>query len=476
MRHLTFLFLFAGFLSAQLKIEEAFPNLNFQFPVEIVAPDDDSERLFVVSQPGKIYSFKADQNVLSADLFLDIEDKVLSGGEQGLLGLAFHPNFAENGIFFIDYTRNNPRRTIISRMQVKADDPNSADINSETILLEIEQPYSNHNGGKIAFGPDGYLYISLGDGGSAGDPQNNGQNTTTLLGSILRIDVDNKDAGKEYGIPSDNPLMDIPENAEEIYAYGLRNVWKFSFDFSTNMLWAADVGQNLYEEINIIEKGKNYGWRIMEGFHCYNPSNCNQTGLELPIHEYGHNDEGGYSITGGYVYRGLEAEEIYGKYIYGDFVSGNIWALEYSGENDITNERIFDTNHSISTFGVDQNNNLYFANYGTGRIYKITGTPVTSVNENEIPKNFILYQNYPNPFNPSTKIEYRIIKDQFFSIKVYDTLGNEISTLFEGKKKPGTYEVTFNADSLGTPLSSGIYYYKLESNEFSDVKKMILLK
>ena len=468
---LTFLFSFV-LLSAQLKIAEAFPNLTFTQPVEIVSSNDESNRLFVLSQPGKIYSFAVNQNVQSANLFLDIESSILSGGEQGLLGLAFHPNFRTNRTFFVYYTKANPRRSVISKYLVSSSNPNLADVNSETVLMEIEQPYSNHNGGKIAFGSDGYLYISLGDGGSGGDPQNNGQNISTALGSILRIDIDNKDAGKEYSIPSDNPFINNSTAAKEIYAYGLRNVWKFNFDYETNLLWAADVGQNEYEEINLIENGKNYGWRLMEGFHCYNPSNCNQTGLSLPIHEYGHNDSGGYSVTGGHVYRGIEASELVGKYIYGDFISGNIWALVYSNNTVLSNQLIFETNYTISTFGEDENRNLYFADYNSGKIYKITGSPVTSITENLSPNKIELYQNYPNPFNPKTSIEYSVPSNEFVLLSIFDVLGREIIRLVEEQKSAGKHKVNFDAGDL----SSGIYYYQLKIGGYSETKKLLLLK
>jgi hypothetical protein len=253
---------------------------------------------------------------------------------------------------------------------VSSNDPSKADPESEKILLEIKQPYSNHNGGQIAFGPDGYLYISLGDGGSGGDPQNHAQNLKSLLGKILRIGVDRKSVDKNYFIPDDNPLkVNSAGYKEEIYAYGLRNVWRFSFDNKGN-LWGADVGQNKWEEINIIEKGKNYGWRIMEANHCFNPEkNCDTTGLVLPIWEYEHNDAGGFSITGGFVHNGKSASVLNGKYIYADYVVGKIWTLEYK-EGKVKNSLLADTDFLISTFGVDESNELYFADYNKGKLYK----------------------------------------------------------------------------------------------------------
>lgn len=355
--------------SEEVKIENAFPNLTFESPVDIQDPKDGTNRLFVVSQVGKILVFQNDKDVKSASVFLDIHDKVLFGGEQGLLGLAFHPNYKTNGYFYLDYTTDNPRKTIIARYKV-SDDPNTALANSEEVLIEQEQPFSNHNGGQTVFGPDGYLYVSFGDGGSGGDPGNRAQDLTKMLGKIIRIDINKNENGKNYGIPADNPFKGNSSGyLEEIYAYGLRNTWRFSFDNSGN-LWGADVGQNKWEEIDLIENGKNYGWHIMEGLHCYNPnSNCDKTGLTMPVWEYGHNSNGGYSITGGFVYELNNLKELEGKYIYGDYVSGNIWSFDLSSS---ANNLITHFDGQISTFGMDKNKNLYFADYSSGTIYKFT--------------------------------------------------------------------------------------------------------
>ncbi|MBK8943832.1 MAG: PQQ-dependent sugar dehydrogenase [Ignavibacteriae bacterium] len=457
---------------AQPNISKAFPNLTFENPVDIQSPDDNTDRIFVVSQKGKILSFENNQNVQSANLFLDLEEKVLFGGEQGLLGLAFHPNYKSNGKFFVNYTTSNPRRTIVSSFNISSD-INKANPNSEEILLEVEQPFSNHNGGQIAFGLDGYLYISFGDGGSGGDPGNRAQNLKDYLGKILRIDVDKNENGKLYGIPIDNPFAENSEGfLKEIFAYGLRNVWRFSFD-SKNNFWAADVGQNAWEEINLIEKGGNYGWRIMEGFHCYNPSeDCDRTGLKLPIHEYGHVESGGYSVTGGFVYEKNDLPELNDKYVYADFVTGNIWTFDLVNNR---NNFLAKFNGQISTFGIDQNNNLYFADYSSGSLYKFVGENLNSI-DLELPNRFELYQNYPNPFNPNTTISYSIPNNfsanpQLVNLNIYDLLGREVQRLVNELKSPGNYETNFVAEDL----SSGVYYYKLTSGNFSQTKKMILL-
>ena len=259
---------------------------------------------------------------------------------------------------------------MIARYSVSDNNPNEADYGSSEIILEVNQPYTNHNGGQMEFGPDDdYLYISFGDGGSAGDPLGHGQNLSTLLGSLIRIDVDNPSGGLNYGIPSDNPFI-APMNArDEIYAYGLRNMWRFSFDLETGFLWGADVGQYEYEEINIIESGGNYGWNIMEGTSCYESQNCDSDGLEPPVWEYELYVDGVCSITGGYVYRGTNLWGLVGKYIYGDWCTGDIWALQYSDSGDHVNEDILDSDINITSFGVDQNNELFFC--GGDYIYKL---------------------------------------------------------------------------------------------------------
>jgi len=358
-------------VQARYDVAVAFPSLSFEHPVGIYSASDGSGRLFVLEQRGVIYAFHNQRDVAAADIFLDIRDRVNSAGsEEGLLGLAFHPDFASNGFFYVDYTASNPRRTVIARFSVATGDTNVADKTSELVLLEVLQPYSNHNGGQLAFGLDRFLYVALGDGGSAGDPQGNGQNRTTLLGKILRIDVDRSFGALNYGIPSDNPFLGNTLGfREEIYAYGFRNPWRFSFDPETGWLWAADVGQDRVEEIDIVGKGQNYGWNVMEGNLCFNPSTgCNQTGLTFPIWTYNHTL--GFSVTGGFVYRGSELPELVGSYVYGDFGSGRIWALRYNGVDKPVNTDLLDSSLNISSFGVDEHNELYICDY-SGQIYRL---------------------------------------------------------------------------------------------------------
>ena len=353
-------------------VENAFPNLNFSDPVGIYHSDDETNRLFILEQEGIIKVVNNNSNELNATIFLDITSIVNQDPgytEEGLLGLAFHPNFKENGYFYVNYTDYNPKRNVIKRYTVSSDNPNYANPQSGLIILNVEQPYTNHNGGQMGFGPDGYLYISFGDGGSAGDPLEHGQNLQTLLGSIIRIDVNNT-INSNYSIPSDNPFISNPNALDEIYAYGLRNMWRFSWDSATQLLWGADVGQYGWEEINIIKPGLNYGWNEMEGNHCYpEMSTCETEGLEPPIYEYPLYVDGVCSITGGYVYRGNLSPSLYGKYIYGDWCTGDIWSLKHQTNSNTTNEKIITTNLNITTFGLDQNNEVLFA--ANSNIYRL---------------------------------------------------------------------------------------------------------
>ena len=326
-------------------------------PVDLKYPDDDSGRLFIIEKVGRIRILQAGNLVGSP--FLDISDRVGSGrSEQGLLGLAFHPHYADNGLFFVNYTDKNGN-TVIARYQATAD-PNVADPNSEVVLLNVDQPFQNHNGGALAFGPDGYLYAGLGDGGSGGDPFGNAQNLDTLLGKILRLDVDSADP---YAIPPDNPFGD------EIWAYGLRNPWRFSFDRLTGDLYIGDVGQNSWEEIDFVPKGTpggmNFGWNILEGTHPYNGGP--QDGLVPPVAEYGHG-QGRCSVTGGYVYRGA-MPEWNGVYFYGDYCAGTVWGLIHS-DGGWPNQLLYETGTSISSFGQDPAGEVYLIDY-SGQILRL---------------------------------------------------------------------------------------------------------
>lgn len=315
--------------------------------------------------------FQDSSTARTAGVFLDIRGQVNSqGNEEGLLGLAFHPDFATNRYYFVYYTlmENSQRKNRVSRFTADSTNLDTTVPGSEEPVITIDDFASNHNGGQIVFGPDGHLYIGFGDGGSANDPNNNGQDRTGLLGDIVRINVD----ALPYTIPTDNPFVGNSQGyREEIYAWGLRNPWRFSFDPVTDWLWCGDVGQNQWEEIDLIEKGKNYGWKIMEGFVCRPPTTgCATAGLEAPIWVYEHGGSGA-SVTGGHVYRGSRLPGLVGAYIYADYVSGEIWALRYTGPGTAANTLVQDTNLGISSFGVNVSNELFICSREDGKIYTL---------------------------------------------------------------------------------------------------------
>lgn len=339
----------------EVKLEPLIGEGVFESPVGIEVAPGNPEVIYVIDQPGTISAVDPADPGKEPVLLLDIRDRVHDEGmEQGLLGLAFHPRFATNGYFYVNYT--TATHTVIARYEA---DPaaGKADPASERVLLTFEQPYSNHNGGQLAFGPDGYLYIATGDGGSGGDPHGNGQNVNALLGKILRIDVDRTDGNKAYAIPGDNPFAS-GGGAPEIYAYGLRNPWRFSFDAATGRLWAADVGQNEIEEIDRIEKGGNYGWNVKEGTACFEPAEgCESDGLIDPVWEYGRDE--GISVTGGYVYRGGQLAGLEGWYVYGDYGSGKIWALRQREDGSADNRLLLESGLNVMSFGIDAKGELY---------------------------------------------------------------------------------------------------------------------
>lgn len=337
--------------------------------MDLQFPDDGSGRMFIVEQAGSIRI--ATNGSLAATPFLDITGKVDAGGELGLLGLAFHPQFSQNHLFYVHYDRvsHGQLQSVIAEYRVSTSDANQAEPNSERIVLTVDQFFSNHKGGQIVFGPDGFLYIGLGDGGSEGDPPGNGQNLQTLLGKMLRVDVDHANGGLQYAIPADNPFVS-GGGLPEIWAYGFRNPWRFSFDRDSGRLFVGDVGQDTYEEIDIVAGGGNFGWNTMEGMHCFNPSSgCDMTGLTLPIAEYTHSE--GEAVMGGFVYRGSVIPGLVGAYVMGDFDSGTIWGLTESNGG-WTRTKLAESGKNISSFGQDVTGELYVADYG-GSVLKIVG-------------------------------------------------------------------------------------------------------
>ena len=425
--YLTLIFLCYNSSFSQSVLLESF-GPSFNSPVEIKNAGD--ERLFVVEKSGKIKILNQNGSVNSTP-FLDIEDRVsTNANERGLLGLAFHPNYPENPFFFVNYT-NNSGATTISKFSVSANQDIAND--SETILLEINQPYANHNGGCINFGPDGNLYIGMGDGGSGGDPQNFSQNTESLLGKMLRINVNSG----AYSIPENNPYGD------EIWSVGLRNPWKFSFDSLNGDLWIADVGQNEFEEINMVQNNPaniNYGWRCYEGNEPYNLSGCPEEGLTFPVSTYSHYSSGDFkcSITGGYVYRGNQISGLNGVYFFADYCSGEIGLLSKNENDEWDMSLAFpNINGSWVSFGEDINGELYIASIN-GSVYKIIDAALSN---NEIDSDTLNY--FPNPFEDYIQIN----SGRPINIELYDLSGRKLrefknynqETLDLGFLNKGTY-------------------------------------
>ena len=346
---------------------------TFRQPILVTHAGDGSGRRFVVEQGGLVYIVNRYNGVLGTPL-IDLRSLVSTGGERGLLGLVFDPNHETNGRFYVNYT-DRAGDTVIAQYRVLTHNRNKTYYGSRRVIMTIDQPYANHNGGHMSFGRDGYLYIGTGDGGSGGDPGNRAQNLGSLLGKILRIDVNRSTSGRNYGIPPTNPYVD-QTGLDEIWARGLRNPWRWSFDRKTWDLWIADVGQELYEEINVARyvqgngRGANYGWRVMEGKHCYNPSSCNPSGYTLPVMEYSHAG-GRCSITGGYVYRGGRFPVLQGAYLFADFCSGEIWATRADSPG--TFDHLATRPANVTSFGEDETGYLYITQTN-GQVFYITAT------------------------------------------------------------------------------------------------------
>ncbi|MFT5237566.1 MAG: glucose/arabinose dehydrogenase [Flavobacteriaceae bacterium] len=453
----TLLFLFFANLSAQDIEIELFKN-GFSSPVDLQNAGDD--RLFVVEQGGRIKILQSD-GTINPNLYLNISSQVSSGSEQGLLGLAFHPDYANNGYYYVNYTKTNGDSRI-SRFSVDPSDPDSTLSGSELTIIEYDQPFSNHNGGGIAFGGDGYLYIAVGDGGNGGDPGNRAQNTTILLGKLLRIDIDNTSTVQNYSIPTDNPFAGSTVDAEEIWAYGLRNPWRFSFDSLNQDLWIGDVGQQNVEEIDragSTEAGLNYGWRCYEGSAPFNTGGCPpMQDLKFPIAEYSSSSStSNCSITGGYVYRGSIYPAMEGLYFFADVCSGLIGTVDALGN--LTDHGDF--NGSWVSFGVDVNEELYIVNIG-GSIFRVIDTAIIGTSEFDNPLSIVMT---PNPATENLNI--LVENDQIRSISIVDIKGSLLL------KEDNLLSSSINLDV--SSLSQGFYIVKITSvNGNFNIKKLIV--
>jgi glucose/arabinose dehydrogenase len=467
-------------LAQHSPLVNAFPRLSFFKPTFITHATDGSDRLFVVQQNGIIKVFLNDSSMSVASTFLDLSHKISSySGEEGLLGLAFHPNFRQNGFFYVSYTRFKPgthaMQVVISRFSVSPVDANRADSLSEYFLLTNDKPsdggvvQSNHNGGMLSFGPDGFLYIGTGDGGSANDPWNNAQNLSVLLGKILRIDVDH---GLPYAIPPDNPYAGNTNGWKgEIWAYGLRNPWRFSFDSLSGRLWAGDVGQDTREEIDLITKGGNYGWRVMEG-SIFRPGGGkgDSTGLIMPLADYDHTQ--GEAVIGGYVYRGHRRPDLVGIYFYSDWISGRIWTLRYDSAHVIANSIFYASGLNISSLGTDAQGELYFASWGDGRILQFAkpGPGGPTPPHTRPPSHLAEFS--PNPTTNLMQINFHLDVAGPAQLQVYDITGRRVLVLLDHFMDSGSYSTMI----ITAPLASGTYFLRLESPGISEVRKFVVVR
>lgn len=453
--HILFSLMLLGSSYAQT-IELELVQDGFSQPLHLQNSGDN--RLFIVEKGGKIKVILED-NTVSPTPFLDLSGIISTQGEQGLLGLAFHPDYDNNGYFFVNYT-NTAGNTQISRFTVSAANPDIADLGSELFILDFNQPASNHNGGDMIFGPDGYLYISSGDGGSSGDPNNLAQNIDVLLGKMLRIDIDNPSGGNAYGIPPDNPFINTQDARPEIWAYGLRNPWRFSIDIDDNNIWISDVGQGSREEINrqsLDEGGVNYGWRCYEGSLPFNTDGCPpQSELAFPIAEYGH-DNGNCSITGGHVYRGSEYSDIAGLYFFADYCSGMIGSVDREDQVTIYG----DFPGRWVAFGQDVNQELYLIDINEGKVFRLKGSETAGVNYD----NIFSFQIVPNP--ASEYVSIILNRGEIHQIAVYDVQERKI---YEDHPTPSTSQ-----QIAISSWNSGIYFIKTTTTSgFSTIKKLII--
>jgi len=450
-------------------------------PVRLVAPPDDS-RVFVVEQDGAIRAYEQDGTALG--VFLDLGDLTDPGGEQGLLGLAFAPDYDRTGRFYVDYTDLNGD-TRVARYEVSAGDRNRADPASGEIILTVTQPFSNHNGGHLEFGPDGMLYVGLGDGGDSGDPGNRAQADTTLLGKLLRLDVA---VAAGYAIPPDNPFVQSPA-LDEIWVKGLRNPWTFAFDGATGDLYICDVGQNSIEEIDVQPAssagGENYGWRLMEGSECYDPPvDCNDGTLVLPVHEYTH---GGSpfrcSISGGQVYRGGAIGDVAGQFFFSDFCSNQIWSITWEPGQGVTAVQEWTELTTpaggyggIASIGRDAAGELYVVDRGDRRIYRLV--PDTTGAGDLPPATARLEQNIPNPFNPRTEIAYEVPRGgAHVRLQVHDLRGHRIRTLVDARRSEGRHVTGWDGlDDRGQAVAAGAYAYTLDVGGVTLRRTMTLVR
>ena len=453
-------------------------------PVDLVVAPGQPDRVYIVEQGILAPDYAPRVRTLvpgdaSATTFVDLGPRVRVGGEAGLLGLAFHPDYATNGRLFVSYTAGSPLRSVVAELARSAADPLQADLATERVLLEVEQPEGNHNAGQIQFGPDGFLYIALGDGGGAGDPGNHGQRPSTYLGSILRIDVDAREEGAAYGIPESNPFAQTDGlEQREVYAYGFRNPWKFAFDGATGDLWAMDVGQDAWEEINRVERGGNYGWNAVEGPACF-LAGCDVEAYEAPVFSYPHdNATGGYSVSGGMVYRGSDLPALAGRVLYADYVTRRVWALD-ADRAEPDHELLLTTSRGTNNAGISAIREgpggeayiLVYSFNGPTRILRLESVAVASApGPGPAPA---LQLVGPNPFAPSTAVDVALADGGPARVTLHDALGRELAVLFDGALAPSA---TRRVEVSGETLPPGVYVVRLVAGDRTAVRQLVRVR
>jgi glucose/arabinose dehydrogenase len=461
---------------AEYQLEPAFPALEFTSPTDVQPAVDGTNRMFVLEKRGIIWVFEADYNTTDAHVFLNLIGKVRTSGEAGLLGLAFHPDYAANGEFFVFYITPIPSRTIVARYRVSDDDPNAADPASEVILIDVPQPTVFHNGGQLEFGPDGYLYVAMGDN----RVEATAQDLSDLPGSILRIDVD-ADPGPPipyppYAIPPDNPFANNADGYRpEIYAYGFRNPWRFSIDDKTRELWVCDVGEDTYEEIDIVAPGRNYGWPLMDGPACFPlGAPCDTAGrdLRLPLYTYKHDE--GDAIVGGRRYWGSRLPELAGVFIFADYTSGMIWGLHYDGAGTPERFDLAPHGHVMLTVGAGPNGEVLIGALD-GQIYRL-GRATTGVTRAPVVAR--LLNNFPNPFNPATTIRFTLARSAVVRLDIVSVRGEHVRR-FEFPRLPsGAHEVAWDGETdAHARAASGVYFCRLVvDGRAVDAARMTLIR
>jgi glucose/arabinose dehydrogenase len=460
-------------VAAQYTLENAFPNLTFQNVTDIQHMRDGT-RIAVAEKRGVIYVFPEATATTPGQrrVFLDISTKVRNLGEAGLLGLAFHPDYiSHNGYFFVYYVSTHPYRNIVARYHVSAD-PNVADATSELILIDQPKNTVYHNGGQLAFDANRFLYVAMGDDQSSP----NAQDLTDRLGDILRIAPNVAGSVPAYAIPDENPFKGNASGyAEEIFAYGMRNPRRFSIDPQTQVMWATDVGQDTYEEINLTVVDGNYGWPLMEGPMCYSPAVCDTAGMNLkaPLYYYDHSE--GAAVIGGHVYRGTRLSELSGLYIYGDY-GGTVWALDYDGVNPPTRSVLVPSSPQLLTTGVGNpyKSEMYFSS-NDGKIYRLASTMTAA---RATPSNTRLLGNFPNPFNPETTIRYSLERDGRAAIEIVAVDGSRVRVLDQGAREAGAHDVAWRGETdAGGRAASGVYFYRLlVDGVVRDTARMVLVQ